>query len=117
VSPIVAPSKIVSSGIIQVFRYLAVISLDLQIANCVSFRKQLLANAAMAASRREQHRAGNGRVSAIGSVVAYLGVERAWTIAQDTLNKPFRSASKTEFRLNEHQKLRKIFLSQEQNAL
>ena len=48
-------------------------------------------------------------VSAIGSVVAYSAVERAWTITQDTVNKPFRSARKDEFRLSEHQQLRKIF--------
>jgi hypothetical protein len=51
-------------------------------------------------------------VSAIGSVVAYSAVERAWTMAQETLSKPFRSAPKAEFRLSEHQKLRKMFLSQ-----
>jgi hypothetical protein len=56
-------------------------------------------------------------VSAISSVVAYSAVERAWTIAQETLTKPFRSAPKNEFRLNEHQQLRKMFLSQEQIAL
>jgi hypothetical protein len=51
-------------------------------------------------------------VSAIGSVVAYSAVERAWTMAQETLSKPFRSTPKAEFRLSEHQKLRKMFLNQ-----
>ena len=51
-------------------------------------------------------------ISAIGSVVAYSAVERAWMIAQDSVTKPFRSpAPKAEFRLSEHQQLRKIFLS------
>ena len=51
-------------------------------------------------------------VSAIGIVVADSAFERARVIAQKTLSKPFRSAPETEFRLNEHQQLRKIFLSQ-----
>jgi hypothetical protein len=51
-------------------------------------------------------------IVAISSVVAYSAVERAWTITQETLTKPFRApVPKAEFRLNEHQKLRKIFLS------
>lgn len=51
-------------------------------------------------------------IIAISNVVAYSGVERAWTITQETLTKPFRlPVPKAEFRLNEHQKLRKMFLS------
>jgi hypothetical protein len=50
-------------------------------------------------------------VSAIGIVVADSAFERAQVIAQKTLSKPFRSGPETEFRLNEHQQLRKIFLS------
>jgi hypothetical protein len=49
-------------------------------------------------------------VSAISSVVAYSAVERAWTMAQEALSKPFRSAPKAEFRLSEHQQLRRILL-------
>ena len=51
-------------------------------------------------------------VSAMGIVVADSAFERAQVIAQKTLSKPFRSGLETEFRLNEHQQLRKIFLSQ-----
>jgi hypothetical protein len=50
-------------------------------------------------------------VSAIGSVVAYSAVERAWTIAQETLTKPFLPpAQKTEFRLSDRQQLKGYFL-------
>jgi hypothetical protein len=49
-------------------------------------------------------------VSAIGSVVAYSAVERARTIAQENFIKPIQSAPKAEFRLSEHQQLRKFFL-------
>jgi hypothetical protein len=52
-------------------------------------------------------------IVAIGDVVAYSAVERAWAITQEALAKPFRSpAPKSEFRLSEHQKLRKMFLGQ-----
>jgi hypothetical protein len=50
-------------------------------------------------------------INAIGSVVAYSAVERAWMIAQESITKPFRSPGpKAEFRLSDHQQLRKIFL-------
>jgi uncharacterized membrane protein len=49
-------------------------------------------------------------VSAIGSVVAYSAVERAWSTVQETLSKPFRSGPKAEFRLSEHQQLRRMLL-------
>jgi hypothetical protein len=52
-------------------------------------------------------------IVAIGDVVAYSAVERAWAITQEALAKPFRSpAPKSEFRLSDHQKLRKMFLGQ-----
>jgi hypothetical protein len=52
-------------------------------------------------------------IVAIGDVVAYSAVERAWAITQETLTKPFRSpAPKSEFRLSDHQKLRKMFPGQ-----
>ena len=52
-------------------------------------------------------------VAAIGTAAAYSAVERAWAMTQETLAKPFRSpAPKSEFRLSEHQKLRKMFLGQ-----
>jgi uncharacterized membrane protein len=52
-------------------------------------------------------------IVAVGNVVAYSAVERAWAMTQETLAKPFRSpAPKSEFRLSEHQKLRKMFLGQ-----
>jgi hypothetical protein len=49
--------------------------------------------------------------SAFGIVVAHSAFERA-RVAQETLSKPFRPGPKTDFRLNEHQQLRKIFLTQ-----
>ena len=50
-------------------------------------------------------------VSVIGSAVAYSAVERARMIVQETITKSLRSpAPKTEFRLSDHQQLRKIFL-------
>jgi hypothetical protein len=51
-------------------------------------------------------------VSAFGIVVAHSAFERARVVAQETLSKPFLPGPKTEFRLNEHQQLRKIFLTQ-----
>jgi hypothetical protein len=54
-----------------------------------------------------------GGISAIGSVIAYSAVERAWMIAQETATKPFRPpVPKAEFRLSDQQQLRRIFLSQ-----
>jgi hypothetical protein len=50
--------------------------------------------------------------TAFGMVVAHSAFERAQVSAQETLSKPFRSGPKTEFRLGEHQQLRKIFLNQ-----
>jgi hypothetical protein len=35
-----------------------------------------------------------GGISAIGSVIAYSAVERAWMIAQETATKPFRPPSR-----------------------
>jgi hypothetical protein len=50
-------------------------------------------------------------ISAAGSIVAYSAVERAWMIAQETITKPFRApVQNEEFRLSDHQQLRKIFL-------
>ena len=50
-------------------------------------------------------------ISAVGSVVAYSAVERVWMITQETITKPFRApVPKEEFRLSDHQQLRKIFL-------
>jgi hypothetical protein len=51
-------------------------------------------------------------VSAFGIVVAHSAFERARVVAQETLSKPFRPGPKTEFRLDEHQQLRRIFLTQ-----
>jgi len=49
--------------------------------------------------------------TAFGMVVAHSAFERAQVIAQETLSKPFvQSGPKTEFRLGEHQQLRKILL-------
>ena len=45
--------------------------------------------------------------TAFGMVVAHSAFERAQVIAQETLSKPFQSGPKTEFRLGEHQQLRK----------
>ncbi len=54
-----------------------------------------------------------GGISAIGSVIAYSAVERAWMIAQETAKKPFRPPiPKAEFRLSDQQQLRRIFLGQ-----
>jgi hypothetical protein len=54
-----------------------------------------------------------GGISAIGSVIAYSAVERAWMIAQETATKPFRPpVPKAEFRLSDQQQLRRIFLGQ-----
>jgi hypothetical protein len=50
-------------------------------------------------------------VSAIGIVVANSAAERAWTVTQDVLTKPFRSlARKADFQFSDHQQLRKVFL-------
>ena len=49
--------------------------------------------------------------TAFGMVVAHSAFERAQVIAQETLSKPFQSGPKTEFRLEEHQQLRKILLT------
>ena len=52
-------------------------------------------------------------IGVTGDVVAYSAVERASVITPENLTKPFRSpVPKAEFRLSEHQQLRKIFLSQ-----
>jgi hypothetical protein len=52
-------------------------------------------------------------VVAIGSAAAYSAVERARAITQENLTQPFQSpVPKAEFRLSEHQQLRKMFLSQ-----
>ena len=52
-------------------------------------------------------------IGVTGDVVAYSAVERASVITQENLTKPFRSpVPKADFRLSEHQQLRKIFLSQ-----
>jgi hypothetical protein len=54
-----------------------------------------------------------GGISAIGSVIAYSAVERAWMIAQETATKPFRPpVPKAEFRLSDQQQLRRVFLGQ-----
>ena len=51
-----------------------------------------------------------GGISAIGSVIAYSAVERAWMIAQETATKPFRPpVPKAEFRLSDQQQLPKFF--------
>ena len=51
-----------------------------------------------------------GGISAIGSVIAYSAVERAWMIAQETATKPFRPpVPKAEFRLSDQQQLRRVF--------
>jgi methionyl-tRNA formyltransferase len=51
-------------------------------------------------------------VTAFGIVVANSAAERAWTVTQDVLTRPFRPlARKADFQFSEHQQLRKIFLS------
>jgi hypothetical protein len=50
-------------------------------------------------------------VSVIGSAVAQSPVEQAQVIAQETLTNRYSSpVSETDFRLGEHQQLKKLFL-------
>ena len=51
-------------------------------------------------------------VTAFGIVVADSAAERAGTVTQDGLTKPFARSlgRKTEFQFSDHQQLRKIFL-------
>jgi hypothetical protein len=52
-------------------------------------------------------------VAAIGSVAAYSAIERARAVTQDNITRPFQSpVAKAEFRLSEHQQLRRMFLGQ-----
>ena len=52
-------------------------------------------------------------MGAIGSVIAFSAVERARTIAEETITQPFRPVvPKAEYRLSDQQQLRRIFLGQ-----
>jgi hypothetical protein len=50
-------------------------------------------------------------VSAFGMAAANSAAERAWTVTQEALAKPFRSvARKVDFQFGEYQELRKVFI-------
>src|SRR5262249_22068968 len=50
-------------------------------------------------------------MGAIGTVIAFSAVERARTIAEETITQPFRPpVPKVEYRLSDQQQLRRIFL-------
>ena len=50
-------------------------------------------------------------MGAIGTVIAFSAVERARTIAEETITRPLRPpVPKAEYRLSDQQQLRRIFL-------